>query len=246
MCIRDRVNNGDRGIYVVEKTCTINDNYFYNNNIQHIYYKLWHEGHTGYISNNIFQNGSAIFATTGGYNLPGNINFNNNHLYDSSIEIHNLINYTINNNILVNSEISISGNSNGLFHNNTTHNNHINFYEEAGFEKETFNNVFLHSHINDWVPNQSFNNNFWNIINNTDIEFEQIVTTNNNGDPCDIYGNIFMDPLMEDYENNNYNLTIDSPLIDAGYDSLSDPDGSISDIGAFYFCLLYTSPSPRD
>ncbi|MBC8526609.1 MAG: T9SS type A sorting domain-containing protein, partial [Candidatus Cloacimonetes bacterium] len=71
------------------------------------------------------------------------------------------------------------------------------------------------------------------------------VTTNANGDSCDAYYNIQLDPLFVDSLNGDYHLswanypTPDntmSPCIDAG-DPISplDPDGTIADMGAYYF-----------
>ena len=67
---------------------------------------------------------------------------------------------------------------------------------------------------------------FWGII----------METNYNGDPCDIYYNIFLDPLFVDPNAGNFNLQAGSPCIDAGNPaSPPDPDGTVADIGAFYF-----------
>ena len=64
----------------------------------------------------------------------------------------------------------------------------------------------------------------------------QIVTVNANGDSCDVYMNIFEDPLFVDPTNNNLSLLWNSPCIDAGdQNSPIDPDGTIADIGAYYF-----------
>jgi parallel beta-helix repeat protein/predicted outer membrane repeat protein len=64
----------------------------------------------------------------------------------------------------------------------------------------------------------------------------QIVQTNINGTPCDIYYNIFLDPSFIDPINGNYHLQENSPCIDAGNpNSPPDPDGTIADIGAYYF-----------
>ena len=62
------------------------------------------------------------------------------------------------------------------------------------------------------------------------------VTTNANGDSCDAYYNIQEDPLFLDTANGDYHLTGNSPCIDAG-DPTSplDPDGTIADMGAFYY-----------
>ena len=48
-------------------------------------------------------------------------------------------------------------------------------------------------------------------------------------------GNIELDPLFVDPENNNYQLQQDSPLIDAGHPDSLDIDGTRSDIGAFFY-----------
>ena len=65
------------------------------------------------------------------------------------------------------------------------------------------------------------------------------IVTNNNGTVNWLEGNIDEDPLFEDPFNGNYHLTENSPCIDAG-DPTSplDPDGTISDMGAFYFDQL--------
>lgn len=73
----------------------------------------------------------------------------------------------------------------------------------------------------------------------------QLTTTNANGDSCDVYYNIFLDPLFENPGSGNYQITwanwpnpdsTKSPCIDAG-DPLSplDPDGTITDMGVFSF-----------
>ena len=63
-----------------------------------------------------------------------------------------------------------------------------------------------------------------------------IVDVNANGDSCDTFMNIFLDPLFVDPANNDFHLTELSPCIDAGDpDSPLDPDGTITDIGRFYF-----------
>ena len=48
-------------------------------------------------------------------------------------------------------------------------------------------------------------------------------------------GNIFEDAQFVDTHNFNFNYNETSPCIDAGAPSITDPDGTISDIGANYF-----------
>jgi len=64
----------------------------------------------------------------------------------------------------------------------------------------------------------------------------QIVSVNANGDSCDIYHNIFLDPEFTYPQAGIYNLLPSSPCIDAGDpDSPMDPDSTVADMGAFYF-----------
>ncbi|MBU1935808.1 T9SS type A sorting domain-containing protein [bacterium] len=67
-------------------------------------------------------------------------------------------------------------------------------------------------------------------------EFGVLDTTNVNGDSCDTYFNIFLDPMFVDTISGDYHLAVGSPCIDAGDPELPyDPDTTIADIGAFYF-----------
>ncbi len=60
-------------------------------------------------------------------------------------------------------------------------------------------------------------------------------TTNANGEPSDVYFNIFCDPMFVDVANYDYHLTASSCCIDAGNPCQLDPDTTVSDIGAYYF-----------
>lgn len=77
----------------------------------------------------------------------------------------------------------------------------------------------------------------------------ELATTNANGDSCDTYYNIFLDPMFVDTGAGDFHLTGGSPCIDAGDPELPlDPDSTIADIGAFYFdqldVTLPTAPLP--
>ena len=64
-----------------------------------------------------------------------------------------------------------------------------------------------------------------------------VVMLNANGDSCDIYNNIFLDPLFYSTTGDSaFFLTENSPCIDAGDpDSPLDPDSTIADMGAYYY-----------
>jgi hypothetical protein len=72
-----------------------------------------------------------------------------------------------------------------------------------------------------------------------------VAFTNANGDSCDTYYNIFLDPQFVDTAAGDYHLMAGSPCIDAGDPSLPhDPDGTVADMGAFYFNQLAV-PDPE-
>jgi hypothetical protein len=48
-------------------------------------------------------------------------------------------------------------------------------------------------------------------------------------------GNIDVDPMFVDTANGDYNLLADSRLIDAGHPDSTDADGTVSDMGAYYY-----------
>ena len=91
-----------------------------------------------------------------------------------------------------------------------------------------------------------FNNQNGNFTGSPPQYLGQIVTLNAKGDSCDTYMNIFKDPLFYSTTGDSaYYLTAESPCIDAGNPtSLPNPDGTIVDIGAFYFhqYLFYLNP----
>ena len=61
------------------------------------------------------------------------------------------------------------------------------------------------------------------------------IVTNDNGTVTWGDGNIDVDPLFVDVDNDDYNLTADSRLIDAGHPGSTDADGTVADMGAYYY-----------
>jgi len=63
----------------------------------------------------------------------------------------------------------------------------------------------------------------------------ELTQVNANGDSCDVYFNIFLDPAFVGLYDQDYNLRWRSPCIDAGDpNSPLDPDNTVCDMGRFY------------
>jgi parallel beta-helix repeat protein len=96
-------------------------------------------------------------------------------------------------------------------------------------------------------------NDFWcgwgsgnvRFIGNVPPGLGVLTQVNTNGDTCDVYYNIFLDPLFEDPYTGNYQITwanwatpdsTKSPCIDAGDPAFAcDPDSTVTDMGAYWF-----------
>ena len=63
----------------------------------------------------------------------------------------------------------------------------------------------------------------------------EMITENANAGSSDIYNNISFDPVFVAPGSGDYSLQVTSPCINAGDPSITDPDGTAADIGAFYY-----------
>jgi len=69
-----------------------------------------------------------------------------------------------------------------------------------------------------------------------DFQFGELTTENVNGDSCDQWYNLFIDPLFDLSQETPYHLLADSPAIDAGNpEDPFDPDDTIADIGIHFY-----------
>lgn len=79
----------------------------------------------------------------------------------------------------------------------------------------------------------------------------EITGVNANGDSCDTFFNIFLNPMFVDTVNGDLHLRADSPCIDAGDPAGPlDPDSTIADMGCYCFYqrmpVIVISDSPLD
>ena len=87
------------------------------------------------------------------------------------------------------------------------------------------------------------NNDLGPFVGGGPLAIGELITTNANGDSADTYYNIFRNPMFADTGSGDYHLTAGSPCIDAGDPNLAnDPDGTVADIGAYYFSQLEANP----
>ncbi len=71
--------------------------------------------------------------------------------------------------------------------------------------------------------------------------------TNANDDSCDAYWNLLLDPLFINWPDGDFHLQEQSPCINAGDPARpNDPDGTITDIGAFPYYFPYSPNGPFD
>ncbi|MCP4634577.1 MAG: T9SS type A sorting domain-containing protein [candidate division Zixibacteria bacterium] len=141
--------------------------------------------------------------------------------------------------------------SNPIIRGNLIFNNKVYGYYGAwggGIYCENSNPIITNNTVSHNVLNSSYigihcNNSNPSILNC--IIWEDVLYANSNSSPtvtyCDIKGgwegegNFDEDPLFVSTYYNNYNVYLMSPCIDRGDPEMTDPDGSRSDIGAFFF-----------
>lgn len=81
-----------------------------------------------------------------------------------------------------------------------------------------------------------FGNSGGNLIGEGPLIIGLLITTNDNGDSCDTYFNIFLDPMFVAVTAGDFRLQAGSPCIDAGDPNLPyDLDGTTADMGPFSF-----------
>ena len=153
-----------------------------------------------------------------------------------------LVNVTITNNS--GGGISCNYSSNPSLENVTISSNSTNYDGGGIYCRDNSNPSLINCIMWNDTPEEIYFDEY-NFPNSITLSYSDIqggevgIVTNNNGIINWLEGNIDEDPLFVDLVNGDYHLTENSPCIDAGDPSSSlDPDGTIADMGAFYFHQL--------
>jgi predicted outer membrane repeat protein len=127
---------------------------------------------------------------------------------------------------------TFSGNENGALNSSSDTTDVIN----SIFEGTTGGNAVNHQGGISLRYSDFYNNPIGNVGPTIPPNFGILDSTNYNGDSCDVYSNIFLNPMFVNKTAGDYHLLEDSPCIDAGDPSSPpDPDNTIADIAAFYY-----------
>jgi len=90
-----------------------------------------------------------------------------------------------------------------------------------------------------------YNNENGHFSGNFNPQLGQMVTVNANGDSCDVFYNIYLDPLYLDPLFGDFHLQETSPCIDAGDPaSALDPDSTIADMGYYFYDQTVSVENP--
>jgi len=104
------------------------------------------------------------------------------------------------------------------------------------FRSQTDSDICFFSYSSASVSYCDFYGASWGPFNVPPPGLGILVQTNANADSCDIFYNIYLDPLFVDFLGGDYHLTDTSPCIDAGDPGSSyDPDCTITDMGRYFF-----------
>jgi len=201
-------------------------------------------------SNGIYINNSCNARIINNQILRNNYGISINDYYNNPIISYNTVAYNINDGIvLVN--YSSGANYPVITYNTIYSNSGDGLDIQNGFDgNETIsNNVFSNNHgygirsnayIDAFENNDVFSNTGGEISNlaNMPPETWNFISINpNNNTPCDIYRNITEEPHFVFSDSLDFRLQDFSPCINGGSIEVIDPDGSVSDIGAFNFDL---------
>ncbi len=252
-------NNSSHGIYFLDvysrgsvKNCTISGN------TEGIYFRR--DSHTLIEGNLITENASGIFfGENSNPQIRGNriINNTNGIRFNSSwpsrncnpLITRNLIADNSNDGIHKHTDSNSSSNSPVITYNTIVGNGGDGIEINRPGNETISNNIIADNgqwglRANAFVETFEYNNLYSNAageISNLDNLLPATwifnSTNPNNGASCDIFRNINEDPMFAGTEPGFYHLTYGSKCINGGSVDVTDPDGSVSDIGAFPFDL---------
>jgi len=167
--------------------------------------------------------------------------------YADTALIINMSSLTVNNNLIQHNNTgfaTINSAFPNIYNNTICNNTDKGFVCHTNSNPNIKNNIFYGNGTAidaQSLPDALEYNLFWsNVTNgsgsNLPSYFGEIITVNANGDSCDTYFNLFMNPLFVDTLNANFHLTSNSPAIDAGDPVfVRNPDSTVADMGAYFY-----------
>jgi len=224
----DSTNASGGGIYIQS---TSGDFTFTNTTISHC-----HAGQEG---------GAGIFVHTAGTITMEGCTIDDNFTYGvwgGGMHVDGCDSLIIDHCNVLNNNCQITGSGIALYDNDTNL-----VVTNSIFKGQDNNDILFANPALASVSYSNFDNQLNMPFSNPPTGLGTLTQTNVNGDSCDVFNNIYMDPLFVDFAGGEYNLTEDSPCIDAG-DPTSpyDPDGTITDMGAFYFNQITILDPPQN
>jgi len=216
-------NSSNEWLYIDEYgvQVTFNNNIIQNNQCGNL---IVFRGNNGSILNNMISNNTgSVQIQGGGQSVIGNTILHNTWT--------GLAVWGGNQLIKQNTVVGNNGVGMDVYDSPTIRNNVVAFNGGTELVNNSGNNSLYYNLFYDAIGNISENPGGLPFLMN-------LQATNANGTPCDSYYNISTNPLFFDVQSNNYNLLATSPCINAGDPaSAHDPDGTIADLGAYYYDL---------
>lgn len=244
--LRDVTIDGKtHGFYGTSATLTLNNCTFLMGEEAYDYIFIQHS--------NVYIDGCSFISE---YGLPNDIfdtGFCNaivsNSFFDEctgdAIDIGDLTNCDLNNNLIVGSwdnAITLGETSTGVIHRNVLLGTTSGVEIKYGSYADVFNNTIVGStyglQILGYADGTAYNNIFYNCDTLENSEKGLFVEYDHNLSNTFLprgESNLLNDPKFVQAEQGDYHLQFGSPAINTGRPDVTDPDGSRSDIGAFWF-----------
>ncbi|NOR44714.1 MAG: T9SS type A sorting domain-containing protein [Candidatus Delongbacteria bacterium] len=182
------------------------------------------------ISNSIISDNESSWNGGGIYALSGSITIDNSIIY-SNTSTSGLGGGIFNNcdSFIVNNSVISRNDGEGVYSYKS-----IDIYNSIISNNSSYGVYLSSSSIDHEIAHCNVYSNTGSDFYNCNQYLGNLVTTNSNGDSCDPWFNISMDPMFEDVGNGDYRLQSGSPCIDAGTNTIDGYEFPIADFDNNY------------